>query len=204
MQHRVDALDVPLEVAVRRVHVLPSSLSSCDACTRFAARVHERFASSGPRAPLNRVNALHSALKGVPLARFGACPPAPSQLPRVVLLGARGARAGTPPAAAGADGVGDIPDELARALAAAVPVPPGDFHVIGGLTQPEQENDSHRDSGRFRRSWHPGGARRPSCGNVKSVERVAQSTDRYTEADILAAFNAIETEFASEFEGCAQ
>ncbi|MEE0613599.1 MAG: hypothetical protein UCO70_09150, partial [Collinsella stercoris] len=32
-------LDVPLEVAVRRVHVLPSSLSSCDACTRFAARV---------------------------------------------------------------------------------------------------------------------------------------------------------------------
>ena len=42
----------------------------------------------------------------------------------------------------------------------------------------------------------------PSGGNVKSVERVAQSTDRYTEADILAAFNAIETEFASEFEGC--
>ena len=69
MQHRVDALDVPLEVAVRRVHVLPSSLSSCDACTRFAARVHERFASSGPRAPLNRVNALHSALKAS-LARF--------------------------------------------------------------------------------------------------------------------------------------
>lgn len=43
----------------------------------------------------------------------------------------------------------------------------------------------------------------PSCGNVKSVERIAQSTDRYTEADILGAFNAIETEFASEFEGCA-
>ena len=42
----------------------------------------------------------------------------------------------------------------------------------------------------------------PSSGDVKSVERVAQSTDRYTEADILAAFNAIETEFASEFEGC--
>lgn len=42
----------------------------------------------------------------------------------------------------------------------------------------------------------------PSGGDVKSVERVAQSTDRYTEADILAAFNAIETEFASEFEGC--
>lgn len=38
--------------------------------------------------------------------------------------------------------------------------------------------------------------------NVKSVERIAQSTDRYTEADILASFNAIETEFASEFEGC--
>lgn len=38
--------------------------------------------------------------------------------------------------------------------------------------------------------------------NVKSVERIAQSTDCYTEADILAAFNAIETEFASEFEGC--
>ena len=42
----------------------------------------------------------------------------------------------------------------------------------------------------------------PSGGNVRSVERIAQSTDRYTEADILAAFNAIETEFASEFEGC--
>lgn len=42
----------------------------------------------------------------------------------------------------------------------------------------------------------------PSGGDVKSVERIAQSTDRYTEADILAAFNAIETEFASEFEGC--
>ncbi len=42
----------------------------------------------------------------------------------------------------------------------------------------------------------------PSGGYVKSVERVAQSTDRYTEADTLAAFNAIETEFASEFEGC--
>ena len=42
----------------------------------------------------------------------------------------------------------------------------------------------------------------PSGGNVKSVERIAQATDRYTEADILAAFNAIETEFASEFEGC--
>ena len=42
----------------------------------------------------------------------------------------------------------------------------------------------------------------PSGGNVRSVERIAQSTDRYTEADILAAFNAIEAEFASEFEGC--
>ncbi len=42
-------------------------------------------------------------------------------------------------AAAGADGVGDIPDELAQALAAAVPVPPGDFHVIGGLTQPKKK-----------------------------------------------------------------
>lgn len=43
----------------------------------------------------------------------------------------------------------------------------------------------------------------PSGGNMRSVERIAQSTDRYTEADILAAFNAIETKFASEFEGCA-
>ena len=42
----------------------------------------------------------------------------------------------------------------------------------------------------------------PSGGNVKSVERIAQSTDRYTEADIHAAFDAIETEFASGFEGC--
>ena len=33
----------------------------------------------------------------------------------------------------------------------------------------------------------------PSGGNVRSVECIAQSTDRYTEADILAAFNAIET-----------
>ena len=46
-------------------------------------------------------------------------------------------RGGDGAAAAGADGVGGIPDELARALAAAVPVPPGDFHVIGGLTQPD-------------------------------------------------------------------
>ena len=42
----------------------------------------------------------------------------------------------------------------------------------------------------------------PSCGNVKSVERIAQSTDRYTEGDIVDAFNAIESEFASGFEGC--
>ena len=69
----------------------------------------------------------------------GACPPgAFPTLPRVVLLGALGAPGrGRRLAAAGADGVGDIPDELARALAAAVPVPPGDFHVIGGLTQPQ-------------------------------------------------------------------
>ncbi|WP_281695196.1 IS1595 family transposase [Collinsella tanakaei] len=269
MQHRVDALDVPLEVAVRRIHVLPSSLSSCDACTRFAARgggvslktsfsmrhrlcevmvsmlpafeagpgcpveadetlvpdslsgnhsrsagfpcprparrrggdgaaagvssdkvsvltmvnargdamavaarrgkmgvadarramagcalegavvstdrqrgyvralaemgvaAHERFASSGPRAPLNRVNALHSALKAF-LARFRGV--STRRLPNYLawLCWAREARWG-----------GDIPDELARALTAAVPVPPGDFHVIGGLTQPRPKRSQH-------------------------------------------------------------
>ncbi len=35
----------------------------------MAVAAHRRFASSGPRAPLNRVNALHSALKAF-LARF--------------------------------------------------------------------------------------------------------------------------------------
>ena len=42
----------------------------------------------------------------------------------------------------------------------------------------------------------------PSGGNVKSVERVARATDLYSKGDIDDAFNAIETEFASEFEGC--
>lgn len=33
------------------------------ALAEMGVAAHERFASSGPRAPLNRVNALHSALK---------------------------------------------------------------------------------------------------------------------------------------------
>lgn len=108
------------------------------ALAEMGVAAHERFASSGPRAPLNRVNALHSAPKAF-LARFrGVSTRRLPTLPRVVLLGALGAPGrGRRLAAAGADGVGDIPDELARALAAAVPVPPGDFHVIGGLTQPQ-------------------------------------------------------------------
>ena len=39
------------------------------ALAEMGVAAHERFASSGPRAPLNRVNALHSALKAF-LARF--------------------------------------------------------------------------------------------------------------------------------------
>ena len=98
------------------------------ALAEMGVAAHERFASSGPRAPLNRVNALHSALKAS-LARFRGV--STRRLPNY-LAWFCWARL----AAAGADGVGDIPDELARALAAAVPVPPGDFHVICGLTQP--------------------------------------------------------------------
>ena len=106
------------------------------ALAEMGVAAHERFASSGPRAPLNRVNALHSALKAF-LARFRGV--STRRLPNYLAwfcwapaAPGRGRRL----AAAGADGVGDIPDELTRALAAAVPVPPGDFHVIGGLTQP--------------------------------------------------------------------
>ena len=39
------------------------------ALAEMGVAAHERFASSDPRAPLNRVNALHSALKAFP-ARF--------------------------------------------------------------------------------------------------------------------------------------
>ena len=39
------------------------------ALAEMGVAAHERFASSDPRAPLNRVNALHSALKAF-LARF--------------------------------------------------------------------------------------------------------------------------------------
>ena len=39
------------------------------ALAEMGVAAHERFTSSGPRAPLNRVNALHSALKAF-LARF--------------------------------------------------------------------------------------------------------------------------------------
>ena len=43
------------------------------ALAEMGVAAHERFASSGPRAPLNRVNALHSALKAF-LARFRGVP----------------------------------------------------------------------------------------------------------------------------------
>lgn len=42
----------------------------------------------------------------------------------------------------------------------------------------------------------------PSGGNVQSAKHIAHATDLYTKEDIEAAFDAIETEFASEFEGC--
>lgn len=42
----------------------------------------------------------------------------------------------------------------------------------------------------------------PSCGNVKSVERIARATDLYSKGDIDDAFNAVESEFASGFKGC--
>ena len=42
----------------------------------------------------------------------------------------------------------------------------------------------------------------PSCGNVKSVERIARATDLYSKGDRDDAFNAVESEFASGFKGC--
>lgn len=42
----------------------------------------------------------------------------------------------------------------------------------------------------------------PSGGNVKSVERIARATDLYSKGDIDDAFNAVESEFASDFKGC--
>ena len=43
----------------------------------------------------------------------------------------------------------------------------------------------------------------PSGGDVKSVERIARATDIYSKKDIDDAFNAVESEFASSFKGCA-
>lgn len=42
----------------------------------------------------------------------------------------------------------------------------------------------------------------PSGGNVQSAKHIAHATDRYTKEDIEAAFDAIESEFASGFKGC--
>lgn len=106
------------------------------ALAEMGVAAHERFASGGPRAAQPRQRPALRA-QGVPRAVQGRVDQAPSQLPRVVLLGAQGAPGrGRRVAAAGADGVGDLPDELKGALAAAVPVPPEDSYVIGGLTQP--------------------------------------------------------------------
>lgn len=43
----------------------------------------------------------------------------------------------------------------------------------------------------------------PSGGNVQSAKHIAHATDLYTKEDIEAAFDAIESEFASGFKGCA-
>ena len=43
----------------------------------------------------------------------------------------------------------------------------------------------------------------PAGGDTASVERVAEATDLYTAEDIEAAFDAVESEFASDFGGCA-
>lgn len=42
----------------------------------------------------------------------------------------------------------------------------------------------------------------PSGGNVQSAKHIAHTTDLYTKEDIEAAFDAIESEFASGFKGC--
>lgn len=42
----------------------------------------------------------------------------------------------------------------------------------------------------------------PSGGNVQSAKHIALATDLYTKEDIEAAFDAIESEFASGFKGC--
>lgn len=43
----------------------------------------------------------------------------------------------------------------------------------------------------------------PSGGNVQSAKHIAHATDLYTKEDIEAAFDAIESEFASGFKRCA-
>lgn len=43
----------------------------------------------------------------------------------------------------------------------------------------------------------------PSGGNVQSAKHIAHATDLYTKEDIEAAFDAIESEFASGFKDCA-
>lgn len=42
----------------------------------------------------------------------------------------------------------------------------------------------------------------PSGGNVQSAKHIAHATDLYTKEDIEAAFDAIESKFASGFKGC--
>ena len=72
------------------------------ALAEMGVAAHERFASSGPRAPLKRVNALHSALKAF-LARFRGV--STRRLPNSTSRGsagrARRAGAGTPPRCCG-------------------------------------------------------------------------------------------------------
>ena len=75
--------------------------------------------------------------QGVPREVQGSLHQAPPELPLVVLLGARGpAGRRRRLAAAGPDGVGGLPHQLEGTVGDAVPLPPGDLHAIGGLTQP--------------------------------------------------------------------
>lgn len=107
---------------------------------------HERFASSGPRAPFNRVNALHSALKAF-LVRFsgsGACRPGACRTTSRGSAGrARRAGAVAPGRCCGADGVGAYRTSWRGALAPSVPVPSGARDVVGGLTQPSAKSRVH-------------------------------------------------------------
>ena len=169
MQHRVDALDVPLEVAVRRIHVLPSSLSSCDACTRFAARgggVSQRgarehrlgVARPGRRGQLGgaehptrrRPEAAAAPAAEPPLRPVGvAAPPDGAGAPA---SGARLRRRSSPSISSRSSGrialtiapypnLSSTPPPIARLLTIRGYGPVGTEDAISGLTQPYAENN---------------------------------------------------------------